>query len=74
MKTLLTKLLFPIVVILIIFIVTHPSTPDFVTKLFINEKTTAIKGGKKINEFSSTVGDVINDMESATYIEPSFPK
>lgn len=73
MKNLLIKLL-PIVVVLIIFIVTHPSTPDFITNLFISEKTVAIEEGKKTNELSSTVADIITDMESATYPEPSIPK
>ena len=74
MKNSLPKLLLPIVIILIILIVTHPSTPDFVTKFFFTEKTASLEEIKKINEYSSTVGDVINDMESATYSEPSFPK
>ncbi|GEM_PF-4397644 len=74
MKNLLPKLLLPIVVILIILIVTHPSTPGFVTKLFFTEKAASLEEIKKINEYSSTVGDAINDIETATYSEPSFPK
>lgn len=74
MKNLSTKLLLLIVVLITIFIVTHPSVPDFVTKLFITEKTVVVQEGKKIRELSNTVANINTDMESATYTELLFPK